>query len=194
MAVASLLSACKAEPGPAPSGAAAPVAPPPAPAAAYDTPSAQAEVPANLLAPGADVPDLRAVAHNGQEVSLRGFKGRPLVVYFYPKDDTPGCTIEAQEIRDLWSSLQSSNAVVVGVSTDDNESHKAFAEKYELPFLLVPDTDHEIANAFGVPVVNGKVKRISFVIDKAGKVQKVFPKVTPKGHGAELLAAVTETR
>jgi peroxiredoxin Q/BCP len=82
---------------------------------------------------------------------------------------------------------------VVGVSVDDNDSHRAFADKYELPFLLVPDTDHRISKAFGVPIVNGYTKRISFVIDKHGKVQKVFPSVTPKGHGAELLAAVEQS-
>jgi peroxiredoxin Q/BCP len=112
------------------------------------------------------------------------------VVYFYPKDDTPGCTVEAQEIRDLWSELQNTSAVVIGVSADDADSHKKFAEKHALPFLLVPDTDHRFTEAFGVPLKNGRASRVSFVIDKNGKVAKVFPEVNPRGHGRELLEAI----
>jgi thioredoxin-dependent peroxiredoxin len=138
---------------------------------------------------GARVPELTLRAHNGQTLELAKL-GKPAVVYFYPKDDTPGCTIEAQEIRDLWKEIESTGAVVIGVSTDGAASHQAFAEKYELPFLLVPDEDHAIATAFGVAIKNGKAARVSFVLDASGRVSKVFPKVTPKGHGAELLAAL----
>jgi peroxiredoxin Q/BCP len=166
-------------------------APPASSAPAAKTPTAAA--PRELLAVGAKAPDLKVQAHNGTPVSISDFRGRPVVVYFYPKDDTPGCTIEAQEIRDLWKDLGEAGAVVLGVSTQDNESHRAFASKYGLPFLLLPDTDHSIARAFGVPVnVMGFAKRVTFVIDRAGKIAKVYPEVDPRGHAAELLRDVRQ--
>jgi peroxiredoxin Q/BCP len=145
------------------------------------------------LAVGSSVPDLTLSAHTGETLALAKL-GKPAVVYFYPKDDTPGCTVEAQEIRDLYQEIRSTGAVVIGVSADGKASHQAFAEKYALPFLLVPDEDHAVATAFGVPIANGKASRVSFVIDAKGRVTRVFPKVTPKGHGAELLAALSEPR
>lgn len=147
-----------------------------------------------LLEVGAPAPALRATAHTGEPVDLAAFRGKPVVVYFYPKDDTPGCTVEAQEIRDLWSDLQASSAVVLGVSSDDGTSHQQFAEKHALPFLLLPDMDHRIAQAFGVPLNNGRARRVSFVIDRQGKIAKVFPEVKPQGHGRELLDAVRELK
>ncbi len=147
-----------------------------------------------LLGVGAAAPQIEAVAHNGQSVRLADYLGSVVVVYFYPKDDTPGCTVEAQGIRDEWSGFKSAGAVVLGVSTDDNVSHRAFAAKHELPFLLLPDGDHKIAGAFGVPVSNGYAKRVTFVIDKQGKVAKVFPQVTPSAHSKELLAAIDELK
>ena len=146
--------------------------------------------PQGLLAVGAPAPALEAVAHNGQKVNLAELKGRPVVVYFYPKDDTPGCTVEAEGIRDDWADLSKANAVVLGVSTQDNASHRAFASKFGLPFMLLPDTDEAIARAFGVPVKNGYTKRVTFVIDKQGKIAKVFPEVNPKGHSDEILEAL----
>jgi peroxiredoxin Q/BCP len=143
-----------------------------------------------LLAAGSPAPALSVSAHDGTKLELAKL-GKPAVVYFYPKDDTPGCTIEAKEIRDLWKEIQSTGAIVIGVSTDGQASHQAFAEKYELPFLLVPDEDHSVAKAFGVTLKNGKAARVSFVLDASGRVTKVFPKVTPTGHGAELLAALS---
>jgi peroxiredoxin Q/BCP len=143
----------------------------------------------SLLAVGADVPDVSAVAQDGKTVKLRELKGKPVIVYFYPKDDTPGCTIEAKGIRDQYSELNS-RAVVLGVSTDTSESHKAFADKYNLPFQLLDDSSHALVTAFGVPVSSGHAKRITFVIDAAGKVRKVFPNVNPNGHAAELLDAL----
>ena len=139
-----------------------------------------------LLAVGADVPDVSAMAQDGKTVKLRELKGKPVIVYFYPKDDTPGCTIEAKGIRDQYAELNS-RAVVLGVSTDTSESHKAFADKYNLPFQLLDDSSHALVTAFGVPVSSGHAKRITFVIDAAGKVRKVFPNVNPDGHAAELL-------
>jgi len=155
--------------------------------------AASATAPRELLAVGAPAPDLKVVAHNGTPVKISDFRGKPVVVYFYPKDDTPGCTIEAQEIRDLWKDLGEAGAVILGVSTQDNESHRAFASKYGLPFLLLPDTDHSIARAFGVPVnERGFAKRVTFVIDRAGKIAKVYPEVDPGGHAAELLRDVRQ--
>jgi thioredoxin-dependent peroxiredoxin len=152
--------------------------------------AASAQAASGLLSVGQTAPDIEAVAHTGQPVKLSSFRGRPLVVYFYPKDDTPGCTIEAQELRDDSPEFAKSEVVVLGVSTDDNTSHRAFAEKYQLPFLLLPDSDQTISRAFGVPLNNGHAKRVTFVIDKQGKIAKVFPDVTPKGHAAEVLSAV----
>ena len=136
-------------------------------------------------------PDVVAEAHNGEQVALSSLRGRPVVVYFYPRDDTPGCTVEAHELRDASIELDKHRAVVLGVSADDNDSHRAFATKHQLPFQLLPDPDHRIARAFGVPVVNGKAKRVTFVIDKDGKIARVFPDVSPKGHAQELLETVS---
>jgi peroxiredoxin Q/BCP len=181
---------CKAAPslqGPvAPASALAPASQPATPATA---PSSANAGDSPLLAVGADVPDVSAVAQDGKTVKLRELKGKPVIVYFYPKDDTPGCTIEAKGIRDQYSDLNS-RAVVLGVSTDTSESHKAFADKYNLPFQLLDDSSHALATAFGVPVSSGHAKRITFVIDAAGKIRKVFPNVNPDGHAAELLEAL----
>jgi peroxiredoxin Q/BCP len=142
-----------------------------------------------LLAVGSQAPSLAVQAHTGEKLDL-GKLEKPAVVYFYPKDDSTGCTIEAKEIRDLYEQIRGAGAIVVGVSTDGEASHQAFATKYELPFFLVPDENHAVAKAFGVPIKNGKAARVSFVLDAQGRVTKVFPKVTPTGHGAELLAAL----
>lgn len=162
-------------------------------AAAPSTPGAAspgaATAQETLLAVGADVPDVSAPAQDGKVVNLRALKGKPVIVYFYPKDDTRGCTIEAKGIRDQYAEL-SRRAVVLGVSSDSLDSHKAFAEKYELPFQLLDDTNHVLASAFGVPLSSGKTKRVTFVIDAAGKVRKVFPNVNPDEHAAELVEAL----
>jgi peroxiredoxin Q/BCP len=147
-----------------------------------------------LLPVGAAAPDIEATSHSGQKVKLSDFRGKPVIVYFYPKDETPGCTAEAEGIRDQWEALGPTNAVVLGVSTDDNESHKAFAEKHKLPFMLLPDPDGKITQAFGVPMKMGHAKRVTFVIDKQGKIAKVFPDVEPKGHAAELISAVRDLK
>lgn len=144
----------------------------------------------SLLAVGDRLPEISRVTHDGQRIQLAEVSDRPVVVYFYPKDDTPGCTVEAQEIRDLWEQLQASSALVIGVSTDDADSHRAFAAKHALPFLLLPDTDHAIARAFGVPVRNGRASRVTFVFGRDGKLARVFPEVKPRGHGAQILAAI----
>jgi len=142
-----------------------------------------------LLAVGTEVPDVAAPAQDGKLVNLRALKGKPLIVYFYPKDDTTGCTIEAKGIRDQYAEL-SRRAVVLGVSEDSLDSHKAFASKYDLPFQLLDDSNHALATAFRVPLSSGKAKRVTFVIDASGKVAKVFPNVNPDGHAAELIEAL----
>lgn len=143
-----------------------------------------------LMSEGENAPDVEFRVHTGETVRLADLRGKPVVVYFYPKDDTPGCTLEAQELRDLWTDIQKTNAVVIGVSSDDEASHQSFAQKYELPFWLAVDNDHKLANAFHVPLTLGKAKRVTFVIDGAGRIRKVFPAVNPKGHGAEVLLAL----
>jgi peroxiredoxin Q/BCP len=161
----------------------------PASVAAAPAASATPEVASTLLAVGADMPDVSAPAQDGKIVHLRELKGKPVIVYFYPKDDTPGCTIEAKGIRDQYKELNG-RAVVLGVSADSLDSHKAFADKYSLPFLLLDDSGHALTTAFGVPVTSGHAKRVTFVFDAAGKVRKVFPNVNPDGHAAELLDAL----
>ena len=160
-------------------GSAAPVAAAPA----------VADPSATLLAVGSQVPDVSALAQDGKTVKLSALKGKPVVVYFYPKDDTPDCTIEAKGIRDQYAELNKL-AVVLGVSTDTSESHKAFADKFNLPFELLDDSSHALVTAFGVPVNSGHAKRVTFVIDGTGKVRKVFPNVNPDGHAAELIEAL----
>lgn len=145
---------------------------------------------AGPLSAGAPAPDVSFPVHTGEQLTLSSLRGKPVVVYFYPKDDTPGCTVEAQEIRDLHADLQRTGAMVIGVSTDGRDSHRAFAEKYDLPFLLASDESGQIAKAFGVALKNGKASRVSFVIGPDGKVKRSFPKVSPKGHAAELLTAI----
>ena len=141
------------------------------------TPSASATAsPVGPLGSGAPAPDVTFALHNGEKLS---------------KDDTPGCTVEAQEIRDLYTELKATNAVVIGVSTDGADSHRAFAEKHALPFLLASDQSFELAKAFGVPLKNDRTTRVSFVIGADGRIKRSFPAVTPKGHAAELLAAIS---
>ena len=145
---------------------------------------------AGPLAEGAPAPAVTFPVHTGEAVSMASLRGKPVVVYFYPKDDTPGCTVEAQEIRDLYEDLKRSGAVVIGVSTDGRDSHQAFAQKHALPFLLASDEGGELSKAFGVPLKNGRSSRVTFVLGADGRVKRVFPQVTPRGHAAELLAAL----
>jgi peroxiredoxin Q/BCP len=182
--------AATSEPQPGPVAVASVATPANLPTSSASPPSAApSAADSALLAVGADVPDVSAVAQDGKIVKLRALKGKPVIVYFYPKDDTPGCTIEAKGIRDQYSELNR-RAVVLGVSTDTSESHKAFADKYNLPFQLLDDSSHALVTAFGVPVSSGHAKRVTFVIDATGKVRRVFPNVNPDGHAAELLDAL----
>jgi peroxiredoxin Q/BCP len=160
------------------------------PSTSGSAPSAAASV-AAPLAVGSPAPDVTFALHTGEQTRLASLRGKPVVVYFYPKDDTPGCTVEAQEIRDLYAQLQKTGAVIIGVSTDAADSHRAFVQKHALPFLLASDESGEIAKAFGVALKNGRATRQSFVIGADGRIKRTFPQVTPKGHAAELLAALS---
>jgi peroxiredoxin Q/BCP len=134
---------------------------------------------------------------DGSTVSLAGLKGKKVVLYFYPKDDTSGCTTQACEFRDSWHAVQAAGAVVLGVSPDGAGSHAKFKRKYELPFPLLADEDHAVAEAYGVwgeKSMYGRkymgILRTTFVIDEGGRISHVFEKVKPKGHAAEVLAAL----
>ncbi len=142
-------------------------------------------------------PDFTLPDENGNQVTLSQFRGRKVILYFYPKDDTPGCTTEACGIRDSFPNFEASGAVVLGVSPDSVESHKKFKEKYNLPFTLLADTDHRVAEMYGVwgtKKMYGReftgVLRTTFLIDEEGKVQKVFKNVKPDVHAQELVEAL----
>jgi peroxiredoxin Q/BCP len=138
------------------------------------------------LKEGDVAPAFSAVGDDGKTYALADLKGKFVVLYFYPKDDTPGCTIEAQGFRDDSAKFTAKGAVVLGVSMDDAASHKAFREKYQLNFPLLTG-GAEIAKAYGVPVNGGYASRQTFLIGKDGKLMKLFPHVTPTGHSAEIL-------
>lgn len=139
-----------------------------------------------LLAVGDEVPALTTKAHDGSTIDLRNL-GRPTIVYFYPKDDTPGCTKEACAFRDAWDKFTAASVGVVGVSSDDDASHRAFAEKYKFVFPLVADEQHAWAHAFGVRLRMGMTERVSFLVGKDGKIAKVYPDVDPAIHSDEVL-------
>ena len=144
---------------------------------------------------GAKAPVFSAPDQSGKVVSLDDFKGKPVVLYFYPKDDTPGCTTEACSFRDEFAAFRKKGAVVLGVSPDDAASHAKFAGKFSLPFTLLADEDRKIAEAYEVWVeksMYGKkylgVERSTFVIDGDGRLKAIYRKVKPAEHVAELLA------
>ena len=141
---------------------------------------------------GDKAPDFSAPASDGTTVHLKDYVGKSnIILYFYPKDDTKGCTTEACGIRDTMEEFKGLDATVLGVSFDSVESHKAFIEKYKLPFVLLADTDKKVAETYGVADTNSVVaSRVTFVINKAGKIAFVDPKVNPATHAAELRAVL----
>ena len=146
---------------------------------------------------GDPAPDFRLPADDGKTYSLKDLRGRKVVLYFYPKDDTPGCTKEACSFRDNLSRVQSKGAIVLGVSKDDLASHAKFREKYSLSFPLLSDPEGKVLSAYGVwkeKNLYGKtfmgIERTTFVIDERGRIQKVFPRVKVDGHVDEVLAAL----
>jgi thioredoxin-dependent peroxiredoxin len=141
------------------------------------------------LAVGGKAPGFTVKDTNGNAVSLSDFAGKTVILYFYPKDDTPGCTKEAQGFRDAYPEYQGKDMVVLGVSMDDEASHKAFTEKYGLPFQLLADTDGAITNAYDVSG-GGYSKRVTYIIDGEGTISKVFDTVNTASHAQDILAEV----
>ena len=150
-----------------------------------------------LLEVGDPAPDFKTADQDGERISLKDLRGRKVVLYFYPKDDTPGCTKEACSFRDGFSKFRKRKIEVLGVSADDEKSHKKFAKKYDLPFRLLADTDKEIVRNYGVwgeKSLYGRkfmgINRVTYVIDEKGKIAGVWPKVKPDGHADEILEAI----
>lgn len=151
------------------------------------------------IAAGASAPDFTAETDAGEPLTLSSLRGRPVVLYFYPKDDTSGCTTQACEFRDLFPRFTTADAVVLGVSPDSAASHVKFKQKYGLPFTLLADTEHQVAEAYGVwkeKRMYGRtymgVERTTFLIDRDGHVARVFEKVRPAGHAEAVAAAIAE--
>ena len=146
---------------------------------------------------GQMAPDFTLTDENGDSHTLSDYQGKTVLLYFYPKDDTSGCTTEACNFRDDYSAYQKADVVILGVSADDEESHLKFKSKYELPFTLLADVDKEVVNLYGVwgeKKMYGKeymgIFRTTFLIDKQGKILKVFEDVKPATHSEEVLAAL----
>jgi peroxiredoxin Q/BCP len=149
------------------------------------------------IAIGAKAPTFSLTDQNGDTISLGDFKYGKVVLYFYPKDDTPGCTTEACTYRDEHTAFERKGAVVLGISPDDEESHSKFARKFSLPFSLLTDTGHKVAEAYGVWVeknMYGKkymgVERSTFVIGPDGRIEAIYRKVKPGEHVTDVLAAL----
>jgi thioredoxin-dependent peroxiredoxin len=150
-----------------------------------------------VIEEGKPAPDFELKSESGDSVKLSELRGKPVVLYFYPKDDTPGCTTQACGIRDAYGEFERAGAVVLGVSPDDESSHVKFRDKYELPFTLLADTDHSVAEQYGVwgeKKYMGRtymgVSRWTFVIDEDGNVKKVLPDVKPATHADDVLAVL----
>lgn len=149
------------------------------------------------LKEGDKAPEIKAPDQHGKEVKLSGYRGKKVILYFYPKDDTPGCTKEACNLRDNYSALRDKGFEVIGVSTDPEKSHQKFIDKYELPFRLVADTEKQVVNDYGVW---GKKKfmgreydgthRVTFIIDEEGRIENIFEKVKSAHHTEQILEAM----
>ena len=147
-----------------------------------------------MLSEGTAAPDFELSADDGHQVKLSDYRGKPVVLYFYPKDDTPGCTTEACEFRDAYDVFRERGAEVLGVSPDDVRSHEKFKTKYQLPFTLLADPDHAVAERYGVwgeRKFAGKtymgINRSTFVIDADGKVARAMLGIKPAGHATQVL-------
>ncbi|HZN05772.1 MAG TPA: thioredoxin-dependent thiol peroxidase [Pyrinomonadaceae bacterium] len=152
-----------------------------------------------MLKEGTTAPAFKTTDENGDTVSLKDLRGQKVVLYFYPKDDTPGCTKEACSFRDGFAKFKKQGINVLGVSPDSEASHKKFVTKYKLPFTLLADTDRSIAEAYGVwgekKFMGRKymgVHRTTFLIDEKGKIKKIFEKVKPEDHASEVLEAFAD--
>ena len=152
-----------------------------------------------MIEEGQTAPEFELQSDGGETVKLSDFRGRPVVLYFYPKDDTPGCTAEACEFRDAYDVFRDRGAEVLGVSPDDVASHQRFKSKYELPFTLLADPDHRIAEAYGVwgeRTTYGRtsmgITRSTFVIDRDGRIARAMRGIRPAGHAENVLAALPD--
>jgi peroxiredoxin Q/BCP len=150
-----------------------------------------------MVEEGSPAPDFELATDEGERVRLSDLKGSPVVLYFYPADDTPGCTAQACEIRDQWAQFRERGAVVLGLSPDDEESHARFREKYSLPFTLLADPRHDVAEEYGVWVEKNNygrksmgIERSTFVIDEDGNVVRALRRVKPEGHAEKVLEAL----
>jgi peroxiredoxin Q/BCP len=150
-----------------------------------------------MVAEGSPAPDFELRSDAGETVRLSSLRGKPVVLYFYPKDHTSGCTTQACGIRDAWSEFERAGAVVLGVSPDDVASHRSFRADYELPFTLLADPDHEVAEVYGVWGEKSRygrtymgINRSTFVIDAEGLVRKVMHDVKPATHADDVLAVL----
>ena len=139
---------------------------------------------------GTAAPNFTAQTTSGKTVHLRDFQGKKLVLYFYPKDDTPGCTVEACGLRDEYQKIREQGAEVLGVSVDSTESHQKFTDKFHLPFPLLADTEKSVSKAYGVLNEKGTSRRVTFLIDEHGKILKTFDPVKPAEHTQEILNAL----
>jgi peroxiredoxin Q/BCP len=154
-----------------------------------------------MLEVGQTAPDFSLPDQSGNAVSLSGLRGSPVVLYFYPKDDTPGCTKEACAFRDAFAEYQARGARILGVSPDTSESHARFVRKFDLPFTLLADVGHRVCEQYGVwkeKNLYGRksmgVERTTFVLDASGVVRAVFPRVKVDGHSVAVLEALEECR
>ncbi len=146
------------------------------------------------LKPGDSAPDFKGKDQNGNLVSLGNFKGKKLIIYFYPKDSTPACTVQACNLRDNYAALTKKGYAIVGISADDEKMHKKFSDKNQLPFSLIADTDKRIIEAYDVwgekkfmgRIYDG-INRTTFVIDEEGKIEKVILNVKTKSHTEQIL-------
>ena len=146
---------------------------------------------------GDKAPDINLPANNGRKVSLKDFQDKNIVLYFYPKDDTPGCTVQACGFRDAIQKIEKTDTIVLGISPDSVASHNQFISKFNLPFILLSDEDKKTCQDYGVWVEKNMygrkymgVARTTFIINKEGKIFKIFDKVKPEGHDQEVLASL----
>jgi peroxiredoxin Q/BCP len=153
----------------------------------------------SLLAVGTQAPDFMTTDQDGKTRALSDFKGKKVILYFYPKDNTSGCTKEACAFRDHFAAFRRLGVEILGVSIDSEKSHKSFVQKYDLPFTLLADTDKHLVEAYGVwgeKNLYGKkymgTNRVTYLIDEAGSIAAVFPKVKPDKHAEEILAVLQE--
>jgi peroxiredoxin Q/BCP len=146
---------------------------------------------------GDQAPDFTLKNDAGEDVTLSSLRGKPVILYWYPRDDTPGCTKEACSFRDAYGEFEQAGAVVLGVSTDDTKSHEKFKTKYSLPFPLLSDPEHQVAEQYGVWGLQkfmGReyqgISRVTFLIAEDGTIKRIWPKVKPEGHADEILEAL----